>query len=61
MIFFLKLTSVNKNTERESNPMLQPLYLYLYRPAFLVSFTVPNKQLFNVKSVFKFLNPGFGM
>ena len=52
MMFFLKLPSVNKNSERESNPMLQPLCLYLYRAAFLVSFTVPNKQLFNVKYVF---------
>ena len=55
MAFFLKLPSVNKTSERESNPMLLPLYLYLSRPVFLVSFTDPNKQLFNVKSV-NFLN-----
>ena len=29
--------------------------LHLSRSAFLVSFTDPNKQLFNVKSVFTFL------
>ena len=34
----------------------QPLYLYLSRSAFFVYFTDPNKQLPNVKSVFKFLD-----
>ena len=47
------LQPVNENTKQESNPML--LYLYLSGSAFLVSFTDPNKQLFNVKSRFKFL------
>ena len=42
-----------------STYQLQPLYLYLSRPAFLVSFTDPNRQLFNEKSVFKFVNHGF--
>ena len=49
---------VNKNFERESNPMTQPVYLYLSRSAFLVSFTDPNKQLPSAKSMFKFLNCG---
>ena len=52
------LTSVNKIYERESNPKAKLLYLYLYGSAFLVSFIDLNKQLFNVKSVFKFLNHG---
>ena len=52
--FFPTPASVNENFERESNPKL--LHLYLYRSAFLVRFTDPNKQLPNVKSMFKFLN-----
>ena len=52
------LPSGNENSERESNPVPYPLYLYLSGSRFLVSFTDPNKQLFNVKSVFKFLNHG---
>ena len=44
--------SINENSERESNTMPQPLYFCLSGSAFLVSFTDPNKQLFNVKSVF---------
>ena len=55
------LQSVNTNSERETNPMLSPLYLYLSRSVLLVSFTDPNKELFNVKSVFKFLNSAFGL
>ena len=43
------LPSVNKNSERESNYMLYPLYLYLFRSVFLVSFTNPENQFFNVK------------
>ena len=50
------LSSVNENPERESNPMLQPIYLYLSESAFLVSFIDPNKQLFNVKFVLNFLD-----
>ena len=53
------LLSVNENSERESNPMPQPLFLF--GSAFLVSFTDPNKQLFNVKSIFKCSNHGLGM
>ena len=55
------LPSVNKDSERESNLMPQPLHLDLARSAFLVSFIDQNKQLFNVKSMFKFLNQGFSM
>ena len=58
MTFLPMLPSVNENSERESNPMPYPLYLYLSESAFLVSFTDSNKQLFNVKSAFKFLNHG---
>ena len=61
MTFFPMVLSVNENSERESNPMPQPLYLYLSRSVFLVSFTDLNKQFFNVKSVFKFLNHGLSM
>ena len=35
--FFAMCPSVNVNSEGESNPMTQPLYLYLSRSAFLVS------------------------
>ena len=58
MIFLPMLPSVNKKSERESNPMSQPLYLYLSGSAFLVSSTDPNKRLFDVKDVFRFLNNG---
>ena len=61
MKFFRTLLSVNKNSERESNPMPYPLYLYLYGSAFLVSFTDTNNQFFNVKSMFKFLNHRISM
>ena len=44
------LLTGNENSEPESSSVLQPLYLYLSRSAFLVSFTDPNKQLPNVKS-----------
>ena len=50
------LSSVNENPERESNPMLQPIYLYLSESAFLVSFIDPSKQLFNVKFVLNFVD-----
>ena len=50
------LSSVNGNSERESNAMSQPLFLYLPRSVFLVSFTDPNKQIPNVKSVFRALD-----
>ena len=49
------LPSVNGNSERESNPMPWPLYLYLSGSAFLTSFTDPNKQLLNAKCMFVFL------
>ena len=59
MTFFPTLPSIDKNSERESNPMPQLLYMYLSRPALLFSFTDTNKQLPNVKSVFEFLNCTF--
>ena len=56
MTFFPMLPYENENSEQESNPIPQLLNLYLSRSAFLVSSTDLNKQLFNVKSVFNFLN-----
>ena len=56
MIFFPMPVPVNENPERESNPMLQLLYLYLSGSEFLVSTTDPYNQLFNVKSAFKSLD-----
>ena len=47
------LLFVIENSERESNPMPQLLYLRLSGSAFLISFTDPNKQLPNVKAMFK--------
>ena len=41
--------------------MRYAIYLYLPGSAFLYSFINQNKQFFNVKSVFKFLNLGFYM
>ena len=52
------LTLGNENSKRESNSMPQPIYLYLPRSTFLVSFTDQNKQLPNVKSVFKSIDHG---
>ena len=51
-------TSVNKNSQRKSSPMPWLLYLHLSGSAFSVSFADPNKQLFNIKPVFKFPNHG---
>ena len=51
MTFFPKLPSANKNSGRESSPMLYSLYMYLSRSAFLVSFADPNQQLPNEKFV----------
>ena len=58
MKFFPQLPPANKDSERESNPMPQLVYLYLSKSEFLVSFTDPNKQLPNVKTVFEFFNCG---
>ena len=55
MTFFTTHSSVNENSVPESNPMLSPLHMYLSGSAFLVSSTDPNKQLFNVRSVFNLL------
>ena len=49
------LPLVNEDAEQEANPM------HLSEPAFLVSFTDPNKQFFNAKSAFKFINHGFSV
>ena len=51
MTFLPMLPSGNDNSEGKSNPMPQPLYLYLSGSAFLVSFTAPDND-FRVKSVF---------
>ena len=61
MTFLPMLPSVNKNSERGSNPIPYPLYLYLSESAFLVSSTDRNVQLFNVKYVFKFLKHGLNV
>ena len=61
MTFFPMLLSVNENSERESIPMPSSLYLNISGLAYLVRFTDPNKQLFNVKSVFKFRNHGLSV
>ena len=37
------------------------IFVFIYRSAFLVSLIDPNKQLSNVKSMFKFLNRGISM
>ena len=61
MTFFAMLPSVNENSGPESNPMPQPQHLYLSGSTFLVSFTDPKKQLFNVKSEFKFSDHEFSV
>ena len=53
---FFTMFHVSENFERESNPLPLLQYLYLSGSAFLFSFTDPNKQFFNVKSMFKCLN-----
>ena len=58
MGFFPKFPSVNKTSEQESNPLPLLLFLYLSRSQFLVRFTYPNKQLPNLKSMFKFFECG---
>ena len=49
MTFLPTLPSADKNSARESNPILWPLYTYLSRSAFVVVLTAPSKQLFRVK------------
>ena len=61
MTFFPNLSSVNKSYEQESNPMSWPVYLNLSGSAFLVSFTDPNNQLTNMKSMSEFFNCGFSV
>ena len=55
MRFLPVLPPGNENSERISNRLSYLLYLYLSGLVFLVKSTAPNKQLPNVKSVFKFL------
>ena len=45
------LLSDNENSEWKFNSMSEPLYLYLSRSAFLVTFTNPYKQLLNAKEI----------
>ena len=55
------LPSVNENSEqilKESNPKWYPIYLHLSGSTFLVSFTDPNKELFNVKHSIRFPRTG---
>ena len=42
-----------KNSDRESNSTPHPDYEYLSVSSFLITLTLPNKQPFRVKSVFK--------
>ena len=51
--FLLMLLSGNENSERESNPKPEPVYMYLSQLTLLDSFTALNEQSFRVKSVFK--------
>ena len=53
MTFLPMLPSGNENSEREWNPILQPLYKYLSGSAFSAYLTPSNKQSFKVKSKFK--------
>ena len=53
MTFLSMLPSGNENSERESNPILEPLYTYLSGSAFLANLTSPNRQSFKVKSEVK--------
>ena len=55
------LPSGNENSERESNPIPYSVYMYLSGSAFVVSFSDPNKQLPDVKYVFKFPNYGYSV
>ena len=52
MTFLPMLPSGNENSERESNPIPQPLYTYLSGPAYLTNLTPPNRK-FLVKLGFK--------
>ena len=53
MTFLPMLPSSNENSERELNPIPQPVYKYLSGSAFLAHLRPPNKQSFKVKSEFK--------
>ena len=47
------LPSGTENSDRESNPILEPLYTYLSGSAFLANLTSPNRQSFKIKSEVK--------
>ena len=49
----------NKNSERASASVPQPLHPHILGLAFFVNFTAPNKQLPDVKSVFIYLDHVF--
>ena len=53
MTFLRKLPSVKENSEQDSNQYHNQIYTHLSGSVFLVNFTDPDKQLFNVISVFK--------
>ena len=53
MTFLPKSKFGSKKSERELDPIPQPIYMYLSGLAFLVNLTPPDKQFLNVKSVFK--------
>ena len=52
MTFLSKLPSGDENCENSLNPVSWVLYQFLSGSAFLLSYTAPNKQLRNMKSVF---------
>ena len=51
--FLLMLLSDNENSERESNPIPEPVYIYLSQLTLFDSFIALNEQSFRVKSAFK--------
>ena len=55
------LPSGNENSERESNPIPESVYMYLSGSVLVVSLSDPHKQLPDVKYVFKFPNYGYSL
>ena len=55
------LLSGNENSERESNPIPESVYMYLSGSVLVVSLSDPHKQLPDVKYVFKFPNYGYSV
>ena len=56
-----KIIPVNENCKRAFNPMPSPLYGYLSGSVFSVNFANSNKQLSNLKPVFKSPNHLFSV